>query len=334
MTEHDARIGGEYQCEYPGAVSPDRARAGVFAVIVTYFPDESLLVRINSLATQVDSLLVVDNTPPNRRSAALADLPDIISNLLYRSNDTNLGIATALNQGLHEAVARRYRWMLTLDQDTEWYSDMVPTLLNAASSAPYGTRIIGGNYYDPRLKRFAASVDGQAALTPVKTVITSGSLVDSMFVRDIGGFRDDYFIDQVDHELCLRTRKLGAGVAITRRPVMTHTVGGADGIRIPLTSATLPGHSALRKYYIARNSAVTLMGYWRHEPIWCLKRLAKMMIGVAGVLVGEHDKVIKLRALLAGWRDAISGRMGPCTLNWLHPDTTVGTKRPASKPQD
>lgn len=247
-----------------------------------------------------------------------------IGNLLYRGNGTNLGVATALNQGLQQAVVGKYRWMLTLDQDTEWHPDMVQTLLEAAASAPSETHIIGGNYYDPRRKRFTAPVDGQAELIPTKTVITSGSLVDPAFVWDIGGYRDDYFIDQVDHEVCLRARKRGAGVAVTRRPVMTHTVGGADGIRIPFTTTTLPGHSALRKYYIARNSIVTLMGYWRHEPVWCSKRFAKMLLGVAGVVAGEHDKLTKLRAFWAGWRDAIAGRMGPCTLEWLHPGTTAG----------
>jgi rhamnosyltransferase len=144
-----------------------------------------------------------------------------------------------------------------------------------------------------------------------KTVITSGCLVDVRQALSIGGFRADYFIDQVDHEFCLRARANGYIVIISRKPLMTHSVGRLGGARLPFLGV-LPNHPPVRKYYIARNTVVTVASYWRKEPDWCLRRLVRLFLGLIEMALLEEHKVSKVCAFAGGVADGLRNRMGPC----------------------
>ncbi len=159
-----------------------------------------------------------------------------------------------------------------------------------------------------------AGADGE--FLEQRTVITSGSLIDAVFARAIGGFREDYFIDQLDHEFCLRARSCGGWVVITRKPVMEHSVGEAGGAWIPFLGR-LPNHPPLRKYYIARNSVVTIAEYWRREPDWCLRRLVRLLMGALSMLFLEKHGYSKIRAFACGVADGLRGSMGSCRRKWL-----------------
>lgn len=297
----------------------------VCGVVVAYFPDAGFVDRLAVLRTQVDELVVVDNT--NGQEAAWCDsLPATVTAQIHLiGNAENLGIAAALNQGLHHALATGCYWLLTLDQDTHSYPDMVSTLCETWLNCPFDPVVIGGNYFDTKRKRHDAALDAPTPCQERKTVITSGCLVNAQFAQAIGGFRDDYFIDQVDHEFCLRARAHGGRVVISTRPVMDHSVGGHTGPKLPLIGWMLPEHSPLRKYYITRNTIATLATYWWREPEWCLRRLVRLLIGIGSIMLLEKDTLSKLRAFVAGLVDGVRGRMGPCNREWL----AKRTRRPA-----
>jgi rhamnosyltransferase len=226
-------------------------------------------------------------------------------------NRSNLGISIALNQGLEHALKGGYKWILTLDQDTQCYPDMVDTLLKVSEACKTKPAVIGGNYLDPRNNGPFVPTGGAEDFLEQKTVITSGCLVDANVAAAIGGFREDYFIDQVDHEFCLRMRARGHKVVISRKPVMNHSVGRPGGARLPILGV-LPNHPPLRKYYIARNTVVTVADYWRQEPVWCLRRLVRLLLGLGLMALLEEQRFSKVRAFTGGIVDGLRRRMGPC----------------------
>lgn len=287
------------------------ARDPVCAVVIAYYPDSEFNARLRSLVSQVTRLVVVDNTPEGSAAHCLELFQDMAKIHLI-SNRANLGISAALNQGLHHASDAGCKWALTLDQDTQCFPDMVSTLLGVAEACMPTPAVIGGNYLDPRSQRPKVSMGEAGAFLVQKTVITSGCLVDVRLALAMGGFREDYFIDQVDHEFCLRTRAHGHQVVISRKPVMMHRVGEPGGVRIPLLGE-LPNHPPVRKYYIARNTVVTVMAYWRREPGWCVRRLVRLVLGLGGMIFLEKQGFSKLRAFAGGVTDGLRGSMGPCT---------------------
>lgn len=280
----------------------------VCAVLVTYYPDNNLYTRLKTLLSQVDALIIVDNTPTEKQQPRL---PDFVDNKKVHMvmNHANKGIATALNQGLEIAAEIGHKWILTLDQDSQCYPDMVQALTKTYDICKPKAAIIGSNYFDRHKGQHNIQTSPEKACIDRKTVITSGCLVDVAVALDIGGFREDYFIDQVDHEFCLRARSKGYRVVMSAKPTMTHSVGAEGGVKIPLLGA-FPDHSALRKYYIARNSLVTISQYWYREPVWCFLRIVRLMLGLAFMATLEKQRIAKVSAFMSGVTDAVRMKMG------------------------
>lgn len=321
-TNGHAESGGENPF---AAVSNPRSTDRTCAVVVTYFPDPGLTEHLQILLPQVDALVIVDNTPGGGCANRLETFASNETVSIIEIGD-NIGVAAALNTGLEQALKLDCPWLLTLDQDTQCYPDMMETLLHVYAASNLQPAVIGGNYLDPRNRKTKVPEYGRREWLEQTTVITSGCLVDAAIARDIGGFKEEYFIDQVDHEFCLRVRAHGYKVVITRRPVMTHSVGEANGPRLPFLGA-LPGHPPLRKYYITRNSLVTVANYWRTEPGWCLRRTARLLSGLISMTLLEKHGFAKLRAFKAGAIDAVHRQMGPCRHAWPAPGTQQTNSR-------
>ena len=277
-------------------------------MVVAYFPDAEFESRLRTVLPQVRAVVVVDNTPSGGCATRLGSLGASVEVI---ENRANLGVGAALNSGLERARALGCAWLLTLDQDTRCYPDMVETLLAVRAASAEAPAVIGGNYFDPRSGKTEVPEQGEGAWMEKITVITSGSLIDVAVAHRIGGFRADYFIDQLDHEFCLRVRRHGGRVVISRKPVMAHSVGGPDGAYVPLWGP-FPHHAPLRKYYITRNSLVTIADYWRQEPGWCARRLARLLLGLGLMALLEDRRLAKVRAFAAGALDGLRRTMGPC----------------------
>lgn len=284
--------------------------ANVCAVVVAYYPDADFEAHLQRILSQVAMLVMVDNTP--EPIALSADFRDLWQKRLHCiANAENRGIAAALNQGLEYAALMAYPWTLTLDQDTLCYPDMVDILGSVYASCSPAPAVIGSNYFDPQNVRAKISAKEHPGWLDQKTVITSGCMVDTAVARQIGGFREDYFIDQVDHEFCLRVRSHGGRVVISTTPAMDHSVGRAGGARLPWLGV-LPNHPPVRKYYIARNTIVTVASYWRTEPDWCFRRLVRLCLGLIEMAVLEEQRGRKVYAFFWGINDGAHKQMGRC----------------------
>lgn len=289
----------------------------VCAVFVTYFPDVQFIGRLKQILPQVTTLLIIDNTPSKSRTFDVKGAIQELHQVLLIENRFNIGIAAALNQGLAYAAAEGYEWIVTLDQDTQANLEMVSTLLKLARACDVTPAVIGSNYFDPQANRTKVPNGNRGDdYLEQRTVITSGSLVHVHRALQIGGFRDDYFIDQVDHEFCLRARARGYAILISCQPLMTHSVGMPGGVRLPFLG-TLPNHPPIRKYYIARNTIVTVVTHWRTEPAWSLRRLVRLFLGLIEMALLEQYRIRKVRAFAVGVIDGLQSRLGPCNRKWL-----------------
>ena len=287
------------------------SRTSVCAVVVAFYPEQDLETRLGVILPQVEALIVIDNTPiaSRTRRIHLPKQADKTTELI--ENNENTGVGAALNRGLEHALSHDCKWLLTLDQDSFCHSDLVATLLRAGAICDPPPMIMGSNYLDPRNGVTKVKQHGTPEFIDQTTVITSGTLINARFAHTIGAFRSDYFIDQLDHEFCLRARANGGLVVISRKIVMEHSVGEGGGAWLPILGH-LPNHSPLRKYYIARNSLVTVLRYWRKEPGWCLRRLLRLTLGLGLMGILENQRARKVHAFMCGVVDGLSGHLGPC----------------------
>ncbi len=289
------------------------SKNNVCAVVVTYHPDDGFPQRLAAVSSQVDRVLIVDNNSGPETLSHLKLLSED-SNIELIANDDNLGVGAALNQGVDWARARGYAWLLTLDQDTLIVDGVIDTFAEVYESCAGGRDIalIGSNYIDKLTRASFVLVeapDGRPCID-VLTVITSGTLVSIATAREIGPFREEFFIDDIDYEYCLRAKQKGYGVVITRRPLMEHTVGVPRYHKFlgkRLITPHLPAH---RRYYMSRNQTVLTREYRRAEPAW-IKWMTRVRIKeLILVLLFEKDKLNKMCKTIRGVYDGLTGRMG------------------------
>ena len=92
----------------------------ISAIIVTFYPDDRFFEMLELIDKQVDNICIVDNGSTGLSRDKLEGLVnDTHTSLKFISNDENLGLATAQNQGIKEAINLGSTWILLLDQQEQ-----------------------------------------------------------------------------------------------------------------------------------------------------------------------------------------------------------------------
>ncbi len=294
-------------------VLPRPEGKNVCAVMVTYYPQGAFRDRILAVAAQVDQVVIIDNRSPSEVREvllAMSSTPGIDVVL----NSDNLGVASALNEGMNWAKARGYSWVLTLDQDSLIDKFLVARLQDICEQIEpkHTIGIIAPNFVDEYGKDVLRKMNlkGTAPWVEMPTVITSGSLISMAAFDACGLFRDDFFIDMVDTEFCLRLRAQGYRIYISRQVLMTHPIGRKTRHKLLWRQVNASNHSALRKYYITRNRLILAQRYLLREPAVVIRELLDSFYSLITIVLYETDKLNKYRAILLGMGHAVSRRTG------------------------
>jgi rhamnosyltransferase len=295
---------------YPDPTSP--ARETVCAVMVTHNPDASFSSRLEKVRPQVADIVIIDNGSAEPAVSQIRQFEN--QNRLHLTfNPTNQGIGRALNQGAQWAANRGYRWILTLDQDTVVACGMVDALAAAYQALPDKQRlaVIGSNYTHRENGKLASgkNYQGGFATGEVKAVITSGSLIPLSVLEEIGGFREEFFVDCVDVDYCLRARARGFRVLQTAAPLMQHSVGNLTEHRLFGKHLATTNHTPLRRYLQVRNTVILAREYIGRDPALVLSALGSRTTAISRVCLFETQRLRKLSYSLLGVVDGIRGKM-------------------------
>jgi len=300
---------------------PAPTAANTAAVVVTYQPPEDSLGSLAPLRDQVARIILVDNGSPPAVRERLSRLALADGRITLIANPENLGIAQALNQGCQEAANLGLKWALLLDQDSLVTNCIIESLagLHAHARADPSSppvAILAANYRDATGRVAVQFSNGESDTTKrpgarVLMAITSGSLLNLDAFNTIGLFRSDFFIDEVDHEFCLRAHRRGYSVWLVREVGLDHRLGDQQRMKLGAWHPAVSHHSAIRRYYMARNRVALFKQYIAFAPGFVIGRLALTGAEAAGVVLLERDKLAKLLAMARGVSDGLLGRMGP-----------------------
>ena len=99
----------------------------IAAGIVTYNPDlNKLKATVYKLTDKVGRIYIVDNASEN--ISEIKDFCDISRRVALIENDSNKGIATALNQIMTAADEDDFNWVLLLDDDSKISDNLIEGL--------------------------------------------------------------------------------------------------------------------------------------------------------------------------------------------------------------
>lgn len=273
----------------------------IAGVVVLYHPDDDVIANILTYLDDLDLLIAVDNTPgPDAEFVSkLVALP----NVRHLPMGANAGIAAALNAGLGACRDEGYSWALTMDQDSQAFVGMVDALRRCAGDSGPRTAVAAA----------VAPANRQEVgfgFTDELAVITSGSLTSVPAWESVGGFAEEFFIDQVDHEFCLRCRVRGYRIVSCREAVLLHRLGAQSTHRWFGAAVVTGNHSAERRYYMTRNTLYMADLYGREFPEWTAAEWSVRKKEFVRMMLFESDRVAKARAVYDGWRDHRRGLLG------------------------
>lgn len=272
-----------------------------------------LIYNIQSVAPQTNEILIIDNHSNNfskiKREIQKATI-GIETPICWIENKRNIGVATALNKSLKYALTKGYEWILTLDQDSICSRNMVYTMLNSIKTYDHkkNVAVLAPQIHDINFFREKKHYPIKERFKKVKTVITSGSLVNTKVAELVGGFEEKLFIDYVDHEFCLRINKYGFEVIQVPRAVLFHEVGKITSHNMLFFKVATTNHIPVRRYFIYRNKFFTYRKYFLKFPFWVLRDALSGLKSIFIIILFETNKIEKLKMILKGIFDGFFGK--------------------------
>lgn len=298
-------------------------------VIVTFFPEQSSIKTIETYTVTCSFVVVVDNTP---RTSSIK-FPEA-DNLLVVRLGANMGLAAALNQGIHIAGKKGYQNIFLFDQDSSVSSDFFTDMLlfKKETDKKYtNCAICVPNFFDRnsqtfskfpvigrfRLKHFKCGNSRSVPAYLTVMAITSGSLLDYEKVKIIGGMREDYFIDFLDNEYCMRVYVAGYRISINCKVILDHAIGNRVTKKFLFLTVKPNHHLPVRRYYITRNGLRTAFDYKKAYPSYFLLITARLIHELLSIIFYENLKKKKLKAMLWGFFHSLSKTMGKCLIGGI-----------------
>ncbi|ENT2991081.1 MULTISPECIES: glycosyltransferase [Raoultella] len=259
----------------------------IAAVVVAYNAEEAIVNNIESYIDYVDKLYFVNNG--NSR-----DLFDKISSsygekVILIDEDENLGISKAINLAAKDAFNIRCQYLLTMDQDS--YFDDFSTFIKLFDKHCNETIAI----YTP------AHITGDRkyptdSFTYIKSVMTSGNILNLDVFFKLDGMDERLFIDRVDHDYCLSVIENGYSIIRFNNCKLFHGLGNSSIIN----GVEVTNHSPLRRYYMTRNTLIIMFKHFRKQRLNMVKLLYGYFNELYHVFRYEKNRMDKMFFVMKG----------------------------------
>jgi len=270
----------------------------VHSVIVCYHPDvRGLLQLCRTLLRSRSAVVLVDNSE-NRDLRDPVQLPGCT----WIPVGENAGVARAQNIGIRHALGRGAGVIVLFDQDSEIDDAFLPSLLSPLEIGI--PKVVAPVFHDAtqgyefpsfRLTRGGYPVKvykaGRTLPYDVDVVTSSGSAATAATFAIAGFMEEDFFIDLVDTEWCLRCRSKNIPIQVVPAASMKHTVGQAS-VDYGLVRGFI--HNPTRCYYQIRNAL--LLFRKAHVPfLFALREALSEMLHKALLVATAEDRRAYIR---------------------------------------
>ncbi len=280
----------------------------IAGVVILYHPDEKQTVQnILSYSKQLSTLYVFDNSE-TENLLIKEKLPQLNNNSFYFHDGSNEGIAARLNQAASLAIKEEFEWLLTMDQDSSFTEKNIEQYFQCINSIDNKKLIAmaGVNYSS------SYSIEDVCNFIEVEHLITSGSVVNLNAFKQIGGFDENLFIDEVDLEYCYHAILKNYKIIRFRNIFLQHELGKVTPHRslknFALTPRTL--HSPLRVYYMVRNNLYLSKKYNAHFKNDLKRSRNAIILRIKNNFLYGKNKIKLMRFIWKAYRDFKNNKMG------------------------
>ncbi len=225
----------------------------------------------------------------------------------YHFLGENKGIAYALNFACKNALKENFEWILTMDQDSKFEQNNLKEMFDKFLKIPNidGIGIVSPVHQYIENKKYKNSTSGQL-YKEIEATMTSGNLLNLEIWCKLNGFKEEFFIDEVDHEYCLRLKKYGFKVIQIKNVFLKHHLGRSRTYRFLWKKKVVTHHSPLRRYYITRNRLFMIKLY----PYLIKSYTENIVEDFFKILLYEKEKKLKIKMMFYGVSDYLKGKNG------------------------
>lgn len=268
------------------------------AVVTLFNPNHDILDNILSYLPFVNELIVIDNS---KTPCDLSYLFNNFPSVTLLSQGRNLGIAKSLNLALSYAKKQNHRWLMTIDQDSYFDLDQLMIYFSSFHETSKEKLAVFSPLHNPKfVKR-----DNRLFNTNENYVMTSANIINIDIASSISGFDEKLFIDEVDHEFCLRLKKCGYKIVQNHNSFINHMLGDQHS-KYKVSSL----YSYQRLYYMMRNYLYMRKKYRVDNRDFFAERDLYLFKFMLKQLVYSKYKRKTLGMLYVGIRDYRNEKMG------------------------
>jgi rhamnosyltransferase len=264
----------------------------ISGTVILYHPDEKDIIRnVQSYIDYVSTLMVFDNSSCSNE--LVERIRSISPKIVFISNEKNEGIAAPLNKTI-ELVAGRSTWLLAMDQDSCFEPAQAAAYFNSFNrllARSEEIAIVCPNHSSANKPDLINDEHKE-----VVRAITSGSLINTKICKQLNGFDEKLFIDDVDLEYCYRCIVAGYKVIQFTNIHLKHSLGTAKeaGYFSVVKKSNRSLHSPFRIYYMVRNFLYVSKKYREHLPEEIKQRRKGLLVILKNNLLfsGQFFKVL------------------------------------------
>lgn len=287
-------------------------------ITITFNPDLELLkAQLLALPSNCSKILVDNASSP----AMIDEIKTLITQLPHTEllcNEKNLGLAAAINIGIHSAKQKKPHpyFVLLLDQDSEPGPNSIEIMLETFTTLSKTKKIgcIGPQLLDPdtglahgfhqssfwRWKR-VYPLTNETAPVPCASLNGSGTLAPLALFLELGGLDELLFIDHVDTEWSFRVTSMGYSLWGAPHATFHHKMGERGNRFWFFGWHIWPVRSHQRHYFLFRN-AVLLIRRSYVPLVWKAWAILKVILTmVITAILGPHRR-LQLRSMARGLR--------------------------------
>lgn len=273
----------------------------VAGIVTLYNPTDEDIKNIDSYIDDIDRLYIVDNTEGKSNESRIP----INKKIEYIFNNENVGVAEALNIGAKRAIKEKYKWLLTMDQDSTFRPGVLKEMKKVILNNDMKKIAIVSPWHKTKLINEKPKTD----VDYPNDVMTSGNLVNLDIYKKLGGFKSWMFIDGIDLEYCLNLNSHGYRIMRLNYLELDHNLGDIFYKKIFGRLFLCTNHSPIRRYYIMRNYHYIYDEYKDYNFPYCCSLISQKH-NMIGVILFEKQKIKKIRKYLQGLKDYKKGIKG------------------------
>lgn len=273
----------------------------ILGIVITYKPNIGLMIKnIERYVTNIDTLIIWINTP----SMSMNDFANLFCDkyyfkkLILMGDNVNRGLSYPLNYARKYAIDNCYDYLLTMDQDS--YIVNFDYYINTIEKYD--------NHNCIYCMRINDDVDYSNECDENYDLINSGSIYGILALQKIGTFNELFFVDGIDTEYCIRAILCNIKIYMINNAKIIQSFGDHREYNIWGKKYVISNYSYRRLYGIIFSNVVMFREFPIKWKMYILKRLSYLwgLNLLLKILVYESDKIIKIKAILKGYKDGFS----------------------------